>query len=280
MPSIFVKKSLIRLSLCVTVLSTMSMWAYAGNAEKSKETDEDLLVQKIKDAVINELRNSNILSKEIDAGIARYVEKQKEAQRQAEQAEMRANEEKAKNVRPVSAARDHIFGNPDAEISLIEYSDYECPYCRRFHPVIKQTIEAYKGKVNWVYRHFPLDIHAGALKFSLASECAAEQGGETAFWQYTDKIYSTPTSSNLPPVEKLMRMAKDVGLNQEIFKNCLESSKFTNKVREDFENGVASGVTGTPGNLVRNNRTGTVKNKSGAVPFTALKAEIDSLLAE
>ena len=103
--------------------------------------------------------------------------------------------QQAKNVRPVSAERDHIYGNPDAPISLIEYSDFECPYCKRFHVTAKSVVEAFDGKVNWVYRHFPLAFHnPGAQKQAEASECASELGGNDAFWKYTDALYARTKS--------------------------------------------------------------------------------------
>ena len=95
------------------------------------------------------------------------------------------------NVKPVTSA-DHILGNPQAPVKVIEFSDLECPFCKRFHPTMKQIIEEYgkDSRVAWVYRHFPLDsLHSRARKEAEASECAAELGGNEKFWAYIDPLF-------------------------------------------------------------------------------------------
>lgn len=249
-------------------------WLSAQEPPMQGAIDEEALIQRIKAEVIQELREDDFLQQEIDAGIERYVEQQREAQ-------ARAPDEKArKNVRPVSRERDHILGNPDAEISLIEYSDFECPYCKSFHPVAKRIIEAFDGKVNWVYRHFPLDFHNPlAQKEAEASECAAELGGNDAFWKYADLIYERTKSNGKGfPIEGLAPLATEIGLDEKAFQACLDSGRYAKRVKEDMENGVRSGVSGTPGNILLNNKTGKAKFKPGAAPFELLKAEIDRLL--
>ena len=107
-------------------------------------------------------------------------------------------------VRPVST-EDHIRGNPNAEVIIIEYSDTECPFCGRFHETMKQIMNEYgkEGKVAWVYRHSPLDqLHSKAKNESVALECANELGGNDKFWEYADRIYSvTPANNGLDPAE-------------------------------------------------------------------------------
>jgi predicted DsbA family dithiol-disulfide isomerase len=85
---------------------------------------------------------------------------------------------------------DHIFGNKDAEVTIVEYTDMECPFCARVHPTMKKLVEDYDGKVNWVVRHYPLDaIHENARLKAEAAECAWEQGGDEAFFKYTDELF-------------------------------------------------------------------------------------------
>ncbi len=94
------------------------------------------------------------------------------------------------NVIPVSDS-DHVRGNPDADVVIIEYSDFDCPFCTRFHETMKDVVADSDGRVAWVYRHFPLEqLHPQAAAVAVASECVADIGGDDAFWQFTDSYYS------------------------------------------------------------------------------------------
>jgi len=93
------------------------------------------------------------------------------------------------NIDPVTQD-DWIKGDKNAPISIVEYSDIDCPFCKRHHPTLDQLVEEYDGQVNWVYRHFPLDqLHPDARKKAEASECAGDQGGNEAFWEFLDLLY-------------------------------------------------------------------------------------------
>ena len=242
--------------------------------------DEDTLVQRITEAVMKELRDSDFLNEQVERGIRRYVEKQREAQATARAEQQRRKAGAAKNVRRVSAEQDHIYGNPDAEISLIEYSDFECPYCKRFHASAKRLVEAYDGKVNWVYRHFPLSFHdPGATKQSVASECAGELGGNDGFWKYTDAIYARTRSGGKGfPESKLIPLAEELGMDGAAFKECLVSGRHMARIEADLADGKKAGITGTPGNIFLNNRTGEVRAQPGAVPLKSMQATVDQLL--
>jgi protein-disulfide isomerase len=185
-------------------------------------------------------------------------------------------------VRPISAARDHIAGNVDAEVSLIEYSDFECPFCKRFHGTAKQVVETYGGRVNWVFRHFPLNFHnPAAQREAEASECAAEIGGNDAFWRYADRIYArTPLGGRGVPEGQLAEMATSIGLDQVKFAECLRSGRQTARVHEDHLEGMTIGIRGTPGNVLRNNRTGATVQWHGALPLEDVKTAIDKLLVQ
>jgi protein-disulfide isomerase len=238
------------------------------------------LTEKIKQEVMKELREGDFLRKEIDIGIQRYIEKQRKAQRDARAKQARVAKEKAKNVRRVSKQRDHIYGNPAAELSLIEYSDFECPYCKTFHKTVKPVVDTYGGRVNWVYRHFPLSNHnPGAQKQAEASECANELGGNEAFWKYTNAIYARTKSNGKGfPINKLVPLAKEIGLDETEFQSCLNSGRYTERVQEDLREGSQIGITGTPGNILLNNETGEVTVIKGAKPASVLKANISRML--
>lgn len=208
----------------------------------------------------------------VERGIVAYIDKQRREEQE------RPNR-LARNV-PPPAKDDHVYGNPAASITLIEYSDFECPYCKRFHDTAKQLVDRSDGKVDLVYRHFPLDFHnPGAEKEAEASECVAELGGNGTFWKFADAVY-TRTHSNGKgfPVENLAPLAVELGLNQEAFRQCLDSGRMAARVRHDLDTGTKAGVQGTPGNILRNNRTGEVIAVQGAQPYERLSEAVQKLL--
>jgi len=117
-------------------------------------------------------------------------------------------------MNPVTAL-DHIRGNPDAKVVMVEYSDTECPFCKVFHATMQQVMNDYgkDGRVAWVYRHFPIDsLHSKARKEAEAMECAYDQGGDEKFWSFTDRLYEVTTSNNGLDPNELYNIAKYVGL--------------------------------------------------------------------
>lgn len=243
--------------------------------------DEDALARRVTEQVMKALEESDFLQQQIELGIGKFIAKQREAQARAQAEQEQAASRLAESVRRVSADRDHIYGNPDAPISLIEYSDFECPYCKRFHPTAKATVEASDGQVNWVYRHFPLGFHNPlAQKEAEASECAGEVGGNDGFWRYTDAVYARTRSNGKGfPLDGLVPLAGELGLDQAKFEECFESERFAERVNEDLEEGQAAGISGTPGNILLDNRSGRVRVVSGAVSLARLRSEIDALLS-
>lgn len=174
---------------------------------------------------------------------------------------------------------DHIRGNKAAKVALIEYSDFECPFCKSFHPTAKQALDEYGDQLMWVYRHFPLDqLHPKADKEAEAAECAAKLGGEDAFWALTDKIYEVTPSNNGLDLDTLPDLAAEIGLNKTAFQTCLDSGEMAQKVEDQYQSGLRAGVTGTPGNILLNTETGEAIMLPGAVPYAQLKQSIDSML--
>lgn len=179
---------------------------------------------------------------------------------------------------PSVTNKDHIRGDANAPVTIIEYSDFECPFCKRHHPTMLQVMDAYKGKVKWVYRHFPLSFHQNAQKEAEASECAAELGGNNAFWSFTDKIFERTAAGGTGfPLPGLPGLAAEVGVNQKKFEDCLNSGKYAQYVIDQMNAGGAAGVDGTPGSFIIG-RSGQPQLVKGAVPFDSLKAAIDAAL--
>jgi protein-disulfide isomerase len=206
-------------------------------------------------------------------------------------------------------ADDHIKGNPNAKIVIVEYSDTECPFCKQFHETMNRIITEYgaSGDVAWVYRHFPIpSLHPKAPKQAEALECAAEQGGNEMFWKYTDKLYQTTESNNsldsgvynVPETApngpdgkpyytqktprsttdagQLSDFAKDLGLDVARFEDCLKSGKYAGRLETDTNEVVAAGGQGTPHSIMIID--GEQVPIEGAQPYENIKAIIDSSL--
>jgi len=185
----------------------------------------------------------------------------------------------AKDVKSVSED-DHVRGDRNARIALIEYSDLECPFCKKFHPTVQQVIDEYDGQVMWVYRHFPLDqLHTKADKEAEAVECANELAGNDGFWALLDRIFEVTPSNNGLALDDLPKLAGEVGIDEGAFKECLDSGKYAQRVEDDYQGGIEAGITGTPGNILLDTKTGETILVPGALPFEQIKQSIDSLLA-
>jgi protein-disulfide isomerase len=183
-------------------------------------------------------------------------------------------------MKPVTS-EDHILGNPNAEVFVVEYSDTECPFCKSFHKTMHRIMESYgkDGNVAWVYRQFPIDqLHARARKEAEATECVAELGGNDKFWEYLDAIFEkTNSNDSLDPAE-LPLLAVSVGVDLDDFTECFESGRHANKVLESIQDAIRAGSKGTPSSIIVT-RSGEQVTLEGDQPFDTLKSIIDAALA-
>ncbi len=168
---------------------------------------------------------------------------------------------------------DHVRGSSSAPVTMIEYSDYECPFCQRFHETMKQVMKDYSGKVRWVFRHFPLSFHANAQPAALAAECASEQG---KFWEFTDAAYQS--QANLGDA-LFSQIASDLKLNKSKFDSCVSSKKYASVISADQASGSAAGVDGTPATFIIA-ADGSQELVPGALPYEQVKPMIDAALAK
>ena len=186
------------------------------------------------------------------------------------------------NMNPIEDS-DHIRGNPNAPVKIVEYSDMECPFCKRFHSTMQQVMNEYgkNGKVAWVYRHFPLDsIHSQARTEAVATECANELGGSDAFWKYTDRFFElTPSNNQTNITTVLPQIAREIGLDETKFNSCLASKKYDKHIQDDLDNATATGGNGTPWSIVIT-ANGKKYPLSGAQPYEAVKQLIELALQE
>lgn len=182
-------------------------------------------------------------------------------------------------VNPVGPA-DHILGNPNAPIKIIEFSDTECPFCKEFQTTMQEVMDTYgkAGQVAWVYRHYPIDqLHTRAHHEAVATECANEIGGTADFWQYINDVFARTNSNDTLDPAALPDIAKEVGLDLGKFNTCLASTRYDNLILQDSQDAVRAGATGTPYSVLVT-ATGDKVAIKGAEPYDVMKALIDSAL--
>ena len=172
---------------------------------------------------------------------------------------------------------DPVLGDPDAPVSVVEFSDFECPFCGRayFDAVadLKQSSYFTNGEVNFIYKHFPLtSIHPRAQPSAEASLCADEQG---MFWEYHDMLFENQASLD---DASLKSYASQLGLDTNEFNDCLDSGEYGGEVSKELAQATAAGGRGTPYFVVINTETGDTQAVSGAVPFANLEAAINAVL--
>ena len=180
------------------------------------------------------------------------------------------------NIRAIDKT-DHIRGSLGATLKLVEFSDPECPFCKRFHSTMNKVMQDYgkDGRVAWVYRHFPLDsLHPKARKESEALECAGELGGNDRFWSYLDRLMEiTPSNNQLEPI-KLTEIADYIKLDKDKFKICLNSGKYAKRVQMDVDDAISAGGRGTPYTVIIT-PSGKKIPIDGAMPYESIKESIE-----
>jgi len=185
----------------------------------------------------------------------------------------------------VSIDDDPILGDKNAKVTIVDFSDYECPFCKRyfdetFSQIKKDYIDT--GKVKYVYRDLPLSFHQNAHAEAQAAECAREQGGDTTYFQYHDEIFKRTTSNGTGlALDQLSVIANDIGLNGSTLQSCLDSEKYKAEVDKDLADAATYGATGTPSFFIGKSGSGkTFKGTIlvGAQPFAAFKTIIDEQL--
>lgn len=175
---------------------------------------------------------------------------------------------------PPLGKNDRVRGKANADVTLVVYSDLECPFCKTFHATMDQIMSEYGDRVGMVYRHYPLSFHPKAQKAAEGSECAGDLGGDEAYWAFIDGVFA-----RMPDIElnQLSEVATSIGIDAAAFQSCLDSGKFAQKVKDDMAGGAAAGVSGTPGTILVA-KDGRRDFLGGAYPVSDVKAKIDALL--
>ena len=144
---------------------------------------------------------------------------------------------------------DHIRGNPNASIVIIEYLDYNCPHCRNFHQTMNRVMDTYgvAGGVAWVARHLPLkDLYTNSTRLAGGAECVAELAGNAAFWKFSDLLFSNRGASEPADITRLGEFVETAGVDRADFDNCLNANTFEARVEMQLAEAIADGAEGTP----------------------------------
>ncbi len=230
----------------------------------------DAEVQKVYDDNKAQLQGQTL--EQVKPRIVEFLKQQKAAERQtAYLDELKKKYKTTVALKPpkvevATVGRPARGGGEQAPVTIIEFSDYECPYCKRAEEVVQKVRQTYGDKVRIVYRHYPLDFHANARPAAEASACANAQG---KFWEFHDKIWTLSELSE----PKLKGIAGELGLDQAKFDECLAKKQFKADIDKDMADASAVGVTGTPAFFING------RMLSGAQPFEKFKEIIDEELA-
>ncbi len=179
--------------------------------------------------------------------------------------------EQTTTVPSVDLTKDHILGNKEAPLSLVVYMDFECPFCKIHHTTVKQLIRHYRGRLNVVYRNYPLtSIHPQALPAAVAAECAVAQGGNSAYWRMADALFAADSLDTID----MGKLAADQKLNTTMFAACIADTKNQTAITDHLQ----PGINGTPTSFLVNNRTGTQLEIDGSLPLEEMEKRIDPLI--
>lgn len=195
-------------------------------------------------------------------------------------------EKEVKNQAPTTSApaekialraEDYVRGDlTKAQVVIVEYSDSDCPFCQRFHTTMKDILSSYGTKVAWVYRYFPLSIHADAQNEAIALECAAQVGGNDVFWKYLDQVIDITVSAD-KSASVLTGTATALGIDGSVFTKCLSNPSIVKKIDAQSEEAKSLGAQGTPYSIALT-KTGEQVAIPGAYPIEEMKKIIDGLL--
>jgi protein-disulfide isomerase len=172
------------------------------------------------------------------------------------------------NLNDVIATNDDpALGATNPQITIVEFSDFQCPYCKQAYPIVKKIASEYKDDVKIIYRDFPvLSAHPDSLNAALAADCALEQ---KKFWQYHDLIFESQTDLSITNLEKI---AAAIGLDSVQFDDCLESQKYLTEVQNDLQDGSKLGFSGTPTFFINGTKV------EGVIPYVTFKEVIEKLI--
>lgn len=176
---------------------------------------------------------------------------------------------------------DHIRGNPNAQIMMVEYSDFDCVFCQRFHETMTAVMEEYgaDGRVAWTYRQLPFEqLHPSAPMLAQASECVAKLGGDDAFWTFADLVFGQKAEGAPTNLVLLPDFVRTAGVSVDDYNACMASGETIAAVEEDYNNAMEVGLRGTPFTAIMVG--GQILPIKGWVDYETMKQIIDEILGQ
>lgn len=187
-------------------------------------------------------------------------------------------EEDTQNTNIDVRLADHVYGNPEADYSVITYFDFNCVFCRKMRPSLKRLVNQSNSTINWVFRYYPSQQNTESAEYkSQAAECSAHLFGEKVFWSFTEKILIQPLKSAISFKEIVSRAARASNVSVEQLETCIHSKQMLEKVRSNKKEALALKFTGTPSMLLVNHQSHQFIKKQGVLNYPQLKAAILSL---
>jgi len=274
--------------MLAVAVAIMAGWMQPGVALAAKPLSATEIAAQ-DDALIERLEKSGKLDAALDRAIERRIAREQERREAEAKAEAEARNEAAKNVRPVGE-KDRIHGPANAKVSIIVWSDPECPYCKRFAGIPQQTVDRAEGLANSAVRLFPLPFHGqAAMQASLDALCVADQAGEAGYYAFFDGYLnaSALNGQGIAPQGKqsseqlVEELAKKSGVKKVAdWQSCRKALATRERLQAEFADGEAAGVQGTPSVILRNNETGAVRLLPGAMPVEYLLQQVKELAGE
>ena len=227
--------------------------------------------------------DSEVSDAKIEAALTRITEQQQQGKMRQHHLDMNKQVRNAKqrlqSISPVEKGIDHVFGEPDAEFTLIEYGSFGCPHCAGMEQDIRRLIEGSKGNLNWVYRHLPLAFRNSREAFleAEAAECVGELIGESNFWKFADSLNKVG-HKNVFSKKQLRSLAKETGINGSQFEKCLSNGKQKNRIKRDTQSGGHLNVGGLPVIVLIHNKTGKIYPMIEGISIDYFIFEMDQII--
>lgn len=178
---------------------------------------------------------------------------------------------------PAPSSSDHIIGSPTAPIVMVEYSDFECPYCQLIYPSLKEIQSTSGGQIAWVMRDFPLyQIHPQAMPAANAAECIAAQLGNKGWWEFADDDFANQANIG---TAFFTAEAQKLGVNMAVYNSCISASTYLPKIEQETTDAESAGGNGTPFTVIINTKTDKQYPISGALPLAQIQSVIDQAKA-